>query len=252
MTTTEAPAPSRPSLLIPLALVAFSADVLIYYFTILPLREWSSERFEIPSWGILAHYGLRAAFAALAAAAMVRWRALAVQDLGLRVTPFREDAAWTLRLIATLTVVSVVLIGVAVAVIRIFDLYPSPWPLETRDPGGWGYYLLCSVVAAPLVEEFVYRSLLTPALRSGYGDRGAIVAGALLFYVLHLVYGASFWKVHYLVAGAILTWAYVKRGRLWICVLLHAGGNLLVVLDDAVLQWAPNLFRAILGKLPTG
>lgn len=252
MTALEGASPARPSLLIPLALVAFSADVLIYYFTILPLREWSSDRFEIPAWGILAHYGLRAVFAILAAAAMVRWRALTVPDLGLRVTPVREDAAWTLRLIATLAVVSVVLMGLAVAAIRIFNVYPGSWPLEVRDPGGWGYYLLCSVVAAPLVEEFVYRSLLTPALRAGYGDRGAIVAGALLFYVLHLVYGASFWKVHYLAAGAILTWAYLKRGRLWICVLLHAGGNLLVVLDDAVLQFAPNLFRAILGKLPPG
>jgi membrane protease YdiL (CAAX protease family) len=255
VTTASAPpetAPGRPALLIPFALVAFTADVLIYYFTIEPLGEWSRDHFETAGWGIFAHYGIRAACAVLAALAMVHWRVLTPRDLGLRAGPVREDAAWTLRLVAALALVSVVLMGLAVLVLRIFDAPLAGWPLETHEPGGWGLYLLCSVVAAPLVEEFVYRSLLTPALRAGYGERGAIVAGALLFYVVHLVYGKPWWMGHYLVAGAILTWAFLKRGRLWICVLLHAGGNLLVVLDDAVLQFAPALFRAIVGKLPPG
>ncbi len=242
---------SRPhGRLVAFALAAFTADVLIYYFTIGPLRAWSVARFDVHGWGILAHYGLRAASAGLFAAAMIHWRTLGPRDLGLAPGPFREDAAWTARLIAALLAVSVVLMGLGVAAIRIFDLSITGFSREVADPGGWTFYLLCSLVAAPLVEEFVYRSLLTPALRAGYGDRGAVVAGALLFYVLHLVYGQQWWKIHYLVAGAILTWAFLKRGRLWICVLLHAGGNLLVVLDDFLIQFAPNLFKAIVGRLP--
>ena len=248
MTALEEGRPHRR--LVAIAVVAFAADVLIYYFTIEPLRDWSIAQFGQPGWGILAHYGLRAVSALLFAFAMLQWREVAPRDLGLHLGPFREDAAWTLRLIASLAAVSVVLMAIGVAVIRIFKIGVAGWPLETDEPGGWSAYLLCSVVAAPLVEEFVYRSLLTPTLRAGYGDRGAIVAGALLFYVLHLVYGKPWWMAHYLVAGAILTWAFLRRGRLWICVLLHAGGNLLVVLDDAVLDFAPDVFKAIVGRLP--
>jgi membrane protease YdiL (CAAX protease family) len=208
----------------------------------------------VPGWGILAHYGLRAASAALFAGLMVTRRTVSFDELGLGRGPWREDAAWTLRCVGMLIVVSVLLIAVAVAAIRLFNIpLQNVIHLETRGkyaPGGWGLYLLCSVIAAPVVEEFVYRSLLTPALRSGYGEKGAIVAGALLFYVLHLVYDRQWWMVHYLVAGGILTWAFLKRGRLWICILLHAGGNLLIVLDDALLQFAPDLLKAILGGLP--
>ncbi|HTF57843.1 MAG TPA: CPBP family intramembrane glutamic endopeptidase [Planctomycetota bacterium] len=241
-------APAGP--LVPIALVAFAADVLIYYFTIGPLRTWSMEKFASPGWGILAHYGLRAASALIAAFAMLHWRAATPRDLGLARGPFREDAVWTLRLVAGLVVLSGVLMAVAVAAIRLFKVPIGEWPFETREFHGWGLYLLCAGVAAPLVEEFVYRGLLTPALRAGYGDRGAIAAGAALFYVLHLVYGKPWWMAHYLVAGAILTWAFVKRERLWICILLHAGGNLLVVLDDALYDIAPEFFKAIVGRLP--
>jgi len=233
-----------------LALAAFVADVLIYYFTIEPLAAWSKRHYFTPGWGILIHYGLRAASALLAMGAMLRFGTTNARDLGLAPGPFREDAAWTLRLIAALTVISIVLMGIAVGILRIFDVPLGGWPLETHEPGGWGLYFLCSVIAAPLVEEFVYRSLLTPALRAGYGERGAIIAGGLMFYVVHLVYGKPPWMVHYFVAGAILTWVFLRRGQLWICVLLHAGGNLLVVLDDAVLEFAPDLFKAIVGKLP--
>lgn len=240
----------RPyGLLLVLAVLAFTADVLVYYFTIRPLVEASEKAFKNEGPGILAHYALRLAFASLFACLMVRRRVATPTDFGLKLAPFREDAGWTLRLVAALAVLSVVLMGIGVAYLRIFAIDLGGWPLETSGMG-WTNYLLCSVVAAPIVEEFVYRSLLTPALREGYGERGAIVAGALLFYVLHLVYDKPFWMVHYLVAGAILTWAYLKRGRLWICILLHAGGNLLVVLDDALLDVAPALFKAIVGRIP--
>lgn len=242
---------SAPPRAFPLPLAAFSADVLIFTFTIKPLAEWSNDRFGDPGWGILAHYGLRAVSAALFCLWMVHWKAIAVEDLGLRAGPrFREDALWTLRCVSALALISVVLMALSVAVLRLFDIPLTQWPLEIKELGGWRSYLLAAVVAAPLVEEFVYRSLLVAPLRQGYGDRGAIVAGALLFYVLHLVYGRPWWTAHYLVAGAILTWAFLRRGRLWICVLLHAGGNLLVVLDDAVLQFMPKLFKAIVGGLP--
>ena len=244
---TPEPSPQGGDRLAGLAVAAFIADVLIYYFTIQPLGSWAQERFGDLSWGILAHYGLRAASALLFGFAFIHWRALRTEDMGLTFRSFREDAAWTLKVVAILALAALLFIGLSLAFIRLFDIDLRRWSFFETDHVGWTGYLLCSVVAAPIVEEGVYRSLLTPALRAGYGDRGAIVAGALLFYVLHLVYGQPWWMVHYLVAGAILTWAFLRRGRLWICVLLHAGGNLLVVLDDAMRDFAPGVYKALIG-----
>ena len=179
---------------------------------------------------------------------MIHFNTVDRRDLGLGFRPFKEDAVWTLRLVSMLAVAAALYIGISLGFCRIFDIDLSGWRFfETDRDGGWTGYLVCSILAAPIVEESVYRSLLTPALKSGYGPRGAIIAGALLFYVLHLVYGQPWWMFHYFIAGLILTWAYLQRGRLWICVVLHAGGNLMVVLDDALRDFAPALFRSLIG-----
>ncbi|MBI4566118.1 MAG: CPBP family intramembrane metalloprotease [Planctomycetes bacterium] len=232
------------------ALWAFLADTLIFYLTKQPLSDWAEIHLGHGSYGILAHYGLRAAAALLLALAMFQARAATAGDLGLSFRGFTSDLAWTLKVIALLLVVSLALMAVAVMCLRWFRIPLSGWPLEIDAMGGPLSYVLVSLLAAPLVEEFVYRSLIVPGLRLGYGDRGAMAAGAVLFYVLHLVYGYEWWKLHYLAAGAILTWAFLRRGRLWICVLLHAGGNLLVVVDDVLLKASPSLFKAIMGGWP--
>jgi membrane protease YdiL (CAAX protease family) len=230
-----------------LAILAFSADILIFRFTIRPLRDWADAAFGSASWGIVAHYGLRGASALLFGFAMVHFRAALPRDLGLAVQPFREDAAWFARVAGGLLVAAVLYIAVGIAASRFFGLDLRQWQFFETADHGWTGYLLYSVIAAPIVEEAVYRGLLTPALRAGYGDRGAILAGALLFYILHLVYGQPYWMVHYFIAGAILTWAFLERGRLWICIVLHAGGNLLVVADDALRDFAPELFKKLVG-----
>src|SRR5688572_1238931 len=172
--------------LVALALAAFTADVLIYYFTIESLRQWAERRYEAEWWGIFAHYGLRAVSACLFGAAMVHFKTVETRELGLGFRPFKEDAVWTLRLVSLLVVAAGLYIGISLGFCKIFDIDLSRWRFfETDRDGGWTGYLVCSILAAPIVEEAVYRSLLTPALKAGYGPRGAIVAGALLFYVLH-------------------------------------------------------------------
>ena len=245
------PAPAAPPrALFLIALLAFAADVLIFYFAVGPLDRWSMRAFGSSEAGILAGYALRAASAGIAAFAMLHFRAATAADLGLRFRPFAEDLRWTARTVAALLAVSVVLMGIAAVLLRVLRPDLSEWPLELTKSGGFFPYFLTSILAAPLAEEFVYRGLLTPALLSGYGRRGAVVAGGLLFWVLHLVYDKPWWMVHYFAAGAILTWAFLARGRLWICVVLHAGGNLLVVTDDLILKYAPGLFKAVVGRLP--
>jgi membrane protease YdiL (CAAX protease family) len=174
------------------------------------------------------------------AVAIVRSGAATRQDLGLTFAGFRSDSVWTMKVIGALLAGSVVLMAAAVLVIRLAGLrvdIPDEMTL-------WPVSLLC----APLAEEFVYRTLLVPGLRAGYGPRGVVLFSALLFYALHLGYRAPWWTFHYLLAGAILSWVFVQRPRLWICVLLHAGGNLLVMADDILRRVKPGALESLLGQ----
>src|SRR5262245_12450057 len=96
--------------LVLLAILAFSADVLIFHFTILPLRRWSEASYGSPAWGIIAHYGLRGVSALLFGYAMVHWGAASTRDMGLAIRPMREDAWWFLKVVAGLAAVSVLYI----------------------------------------------------------------------------------------------------------------------------------------------
>ncbi len=263
MTPPDGPSPRK---LLAFALLAFLADLAIYVVAIDPLVLWAEaphhpagstaeqlrrcRQHLLPA--LLGQYALRAAAAAVIAAAMIH--AGAVRDragLGLAFAGFREDARWTLRTIAWLAAGSLVLVAAAVAGLRLAGAPVDSWIfLELGATGGPGAYVLNSILAAPLVEEFVCRSLMAPGLEANYGRRGAIAAGAVVFYVLHLGYNAPWTRFHYLAAGAILTWAYLARRKLWICVLLHAGGNVLVVADDLLLRWWPEAFKAVVGGLP--
>lgn len=247
------------------AILALAADMGIYWLVITPLVHWAEMPHHPPSTplealekcrhhalpALMVQYGLRAIAATLIAGAMLRTRAVeGLAGLGLTVRGFRGDARWTLKTIALLTGVSLALMGAAILVLRAVKPSLAGWPLELRFFGPGWTHVVNSLIAAPLVEEFVCRSLITPGLVAGYGRRWAIGAGAVIFYCIHLGYGQPWWMAHYLVGGAILTWAYVARGKLWICVLLHAGGNVLVILDDLLLEHFPGVFKAIVGGLP--
>ena len=170
----------------------------------------------------------------------MKTRSATRQELGLTFAGFRSDAAWTLKVIGVLLASSIVLIAAAVLVIRL-----GRFRVDIPDEVSlWPVSILC----APLAEEFVYRTLLVPGLRAGYGPRGVVLFSALLFYALHLGYRAPWWTFHYLLAGAILAWVYLQRPRLWICVLLHAGGNVMVMADDILRRVRPGALESLLGQ----
>jgi membrane protease YdiL (CAAX protease family) len=79
------------------------------------------------------------------------------------------------------------------------------------------------------------------------GTRGAILVSGPLFYFLHLViYQRPWFLFHYVLAGWILAWAFVRRGRLWLPMLLHSLGNLLAALDDILVLFTPRFVRWLL------
>jgi membrane protease YdiL (CAAX protease family) len=223
------------------AIAAFAVDILVFY--VLVTREF------IPlEWRVTVPYLARLAAAGMIACWLCRARGVAPRELGLSVAGGSSDAAWTAKVVGVLLAASVVLMAIGALVLRLVPAIPLP-PLELRAVGTVRY-LVDNVLLAAVVEELVYRSIMVPGLEAAYGRRGAIVAGAIVFYVLHLVYARSPLMVHYVAAGAILTWVFVERRKLWICVVLHAGGNLMVVIDDVLWLAAPDVYRAILGRAP--
>ncbi len=79
-------------------------------------------------------------------------------------------------------------------------------------------------IAAPLVEELVFRGLLQRAWSASYGLRKAIVFVAMLFTLLHF---SRHYYVGTFVFSVVLSLLYVKFRSLWVNVGVHALFNTL-------------------------
>lgn len=79
-------------------------------------------------------------------------------------------------------------------------------------------------IAAPLVEELVFRGLMQRAWARSYGLRKAIVFVALLFTLLH--FGGHYY-VSTFVFSVVLSLLYVRFRSLWVNVGVHALFNIL-------------------------
>ncbi len=78
--------------------------------------------------------------------------------------------------------------------------------------------ILGVVVIAPVVEEYVFRKTLIDHSLP-YGEKGAILLSAVTFGLLH----QNFFQFFYAAGlGLLLGYIYVRTGKLWYTVLLHA------------------------------
>lgn len=102
------------------------------------------------------------------------------------------------------------------------------WPVHATAPTQAGTAFLSMCVFAPLLEESIYRVALCVSLVAAVGPWKAIVTSGLAFALLHVVYGNP--SPENLLGGFLLAWAYIRSESVLIPVLLHAGGNLLVLI----------------------
>lgn len=77
---------------------------------------------------------------------------------------------------------------------------------------------------APLVEEVVYRSLLTAATYPWAGERGAIIASGVVFAAIHVIAGNP--GPDNLLAGFLLEWAFLRSRTILVPMAMHSAGNL--------------------------
>ncbi|HAB15451.1 MAG TPA: hypothetical protein DCE44_03265 [Verrucomicrobiales bacterium] len=84
--------------------------------------------------------------------------------------------------------------------------------------------LVLLVLVPPIVEETLCRGLILRAMLKKWRPRTAIILSALIFGAIHL----NPWQFFYATwLGLVLGWVYWRTQSLGLCMLMHAGNNLL-------------------------
>lgn len=110
-------------------------------------------------------------------------------------------------------------------IILIFDGFEQV--AEALYGGNFFIEFFAIAVAAPLVEELIFRGLVYRRIRELSGAKFAIILSALYFGVYHMnvVQG-----LYAFILGILLAWAYEKYQTLTAPILFHAAANLISVI----------------------
>lgn len=131
-----------------------------------------------------------------------------------------------------------------------------PWsnsgPRPLPGPSWW----VATILVAPVLEEFVYRGLISPALRRDCGNIAGSYLAAVLFAWVHArptvagilsgSIGAGIF-LGPLLLGLVAEWLYVKNRSIWVPVAFHAACNLTPLvfstIDPRWLGWLGRLYQ---------
>lgn len=124
---------------------------------------------------------------------------------------------------------------------------------RTSSPDAFADVAVAALLVAPLVggilnalpEELTFRGLYLHAFASAGGVAVGVAASGVLFALAHLPNAVLGWELsglafglrvgHLALFGALLAWAVVRTGTLWVAILWHAGANYSGVLLDTLL-----------------
>jgi uncharacterized protein len=122
------------------------------------------------------------------------------------------------------------LAGYAVTPSFVIDIYRS-----ARDSGGLFLLIVALVVAAPVVEEVVFRGFLLPGLAaSPLGSGGAILFTSIFWALLHVQY-QPFYLLQIIVLGIVFGWLRLKSGSTLLTIILHGLLNFVAMAQAAVI-----------------
>ena len=197
-----------------LAALALGMGVVLVDLSVLHTFTWiESSSARIPlTW-----------FALLSLGYLARWD---TASLGLRITPVQGWRYW-FKALAILSAVALVLIAVACGLFNLLgqDIMDPPQRWRLHEVVN---RLLAGCLEAPLQEEMIYRFSLCVGVVALVGMWPTIVLSGLVFACLHFVYGNA--GPNNFVAGYILAWAFLHSESLAVPIILHALGNLCVLI----------------------
>ncbi|HXK18571.1 MAG TPA: CPBP family intramembrane glutamic endopeptidase [Polyangiaceae bacterium] len=148
------------------------------------------------------------------------------QSLGVLWRPTRGWRYWGIVSVIAAGAILAFSLVVLIFVPRLWDITVERgselWQSDFLDA------LIFSCVKSPAVEELLYRAVLCASLVQAIGRIPTVVVSGLSFAALHFIYGNP--GPDNAVAGFLLAWAYLVSDSFAIPLLMHAGGNLLVLL----------------------
>lgn len=107
---------------------------------------------------------------------------------------------------------------------------------QTIGLGGWA--ILSSVIAAPILEEILFRGLIFESCAERWGRGVGLVLSALLFGVIHIV---PVQVINAFVVGLILGYVYLRTRSLLSVIIIHAFNNAIAYATMAFFGDASNV-----------
>jgi len=147
------------------------------------------------------------------------------RSAALGLAPPGLSAAQWVGAVALLFVVKAVVTAVALGIAPTnFNRELGPFVALVRTPRAWLLFL-AAVVLAGLIEELLFRGVLSRTLEStrlGFWGGAAVASAA--FAVLHLQYGPGGQLVIFAI-GMTLAWIRARSGSLWPAIVCHSINN---------------------------
>lgn len=162
-----------------------------------------------------------------------RWN---VSALGFTVHPLQGWSYWTrIALFGGGIVLAGYVVG-EMALRQSTHIFPALWEeWQMSEVRLWRWFYI-GVVAAPLIEEIMFRLLVCVPLLSLIGTPYTILISGVLFAAVHFVYGVP--SPDNQIGGFLFAWAFCKSRSLLVPILLHAGGNAVTLLVRVVATYA--------------
>ena len=210
---------------IPDALLCWLAGGFVAGLAAIPVYSRPSEN-PIYTFGVLLPAQQLTIFLAVVFVSRVKGRGSLAADFGFRLQPADLRA---------LAIGAALEIGLAIAVLPLLSLTRDAEPQQllrdlnqSRGTPPVVLFALGAVVAAPVVEELLFRGLLLRALLRRFEPVGAVLISAVVFALIHYVGDPS--TLPFLPAlaglGAVLGVIALRTNSLSRPILIHAGFNL--------------------------
>ncbi len=113
--------------------------------------------------------------------------------------------------------------------------------------GGLFMEIVSAVIAAPILEELLFRGMIYKRLRDFCSAKLAIIISAAFFGLFH---GNLVQFVYAFIIGLMLAYVYEKMKTIWAPIVFHMGANLLsVLITELIPQSLLNIFVILLAMV---
>ena len=145
-------------------------------------------------------------------------------------TLFRFSMKWFNTALILWGVVLVFMIGVVIE--PLLAIFPESYlEMLNNAVGQGGWAIATTVIAAPVMEEMLFRGIVLESVRSRFGSFRAIMISAAVFGLIHIIPQQV---INAFLVGIVLGFIYVKTESLTSVIILHAINNALAYLQTVI------------------